>query len=91
MKKYKEDIEMAIILISNCKVVDKAHRDAYVTYIPIYNGKTMILVPRYCPEAWYLTIEGENKDGDICQITRQVSESEYKQVSIGQELKERSE
>lgn len=75
--------------LSNCKVVDKVHRNAYVTYVPIYNGKTMILLPRYCPEEWCLTIEGENKDGDICQRTIQVSESEYKQVSIGQEWTER--
>lgn len=71
--------------ISNCKVVDKVHRDAYTTYVPIYNGKVMILIPRYCPEVWYLTIEGENKDGDICRMTRQVDEATYEQAIVGQE------
>lgn len=75
--------------LSNCKVVDKAHKNAHVIFVPIYNGKTMMLLPQHWPEAWYLTIEGENKDGDICQRTIQVSESEYEQVSIGQEWTER--
>ena len=72
------------LLITNCKVVDKVHRNAYSTVVPIYNGKMVILIPQHHPERWYVTIEGEDEDGDICHMTVDVDEATYNQIVIGQ-------
>lgn len=72
------------VTLTNCKVVDKAHRNAYSTVVPICNGRTVILIPQYHPERWYVTIEGEDEDGDIRHITVDVDEAIYNQIVIGQ-------
>lgn len=76
--------------LTNCKVVDKERINAYMTMLPIYNGKTMIFVPQWHPEAWYLVVEGENEDGELRRTRVQVEEAVYEQTVIGQEWAERN-
>ena len=73
------------VTLTNCKVVDKVYRNAYSTVVPICTGKTVILIPQYHPEIWYVTIEGEDEDGDIHHMTIDVDEATYNQIVIGQE------
>ena len=71
--------------LSECKVVDKTYRPGYTTLIPMYNGKSVILIPQYHPDTWYITIEGKNSKGEIHQKIVQIDETTYHDINIGQE------
>lgn len=71
--------------IYECKVVDKQYQPARTAFMPVYNGKTIILLPTYYPEQYNIIIEGIDDKGEVHRRSVQVSPVDYENVVIGQE------
>lgn len=63
-------------------VIDKQYYSSYTTTNrTTVDGKTVI-TPRYVPEKYYFTIEGE-KNGEVVQYSFKVTAEEYNDYHIG--------
>ena len=74
--------------LHECKIVDKKYEPGRVVPLPVYNGKTVVLIPTYVPEEYNLIIEGIDEEGNAHKFRRQVSPADYEKAVIGQEWKE---
>lgn len=63
-------------------VVDKQYHAAYTTTTYTGTSKARMAVPKYHPERYVFTIEGD-KEGKTVQYTFDVTETQYEQYSIG--------
>jgi hypothetical protein len=67
-------------------VIDGHHEPArsWVSIMPIYTGKTMMMIPmiHFDDEDWIIIVEGEH-DGELRQETWYVSEAQYTNIEIG--------
>ena len=75
--------------LHDCKVVDKEYQPGMTILLPVYNGKSIQLIPSYQPERYYLIIEGVDEEGSAHSYKEQVSPIDYEQIKIGQEWEDR--
>ena len=70
--------------LHDCKIINKSYQNSYVTFIPIYNGKSFYYIPQYHSEQFYLIIEGQNDKDETKQYTETVPETTWNNIKINQ-------
>ena len=63
-------------------IVEKAHCPSHSTLMPVWTGKTIMLIPRAHPDRWLITVENENT-----KETLSISKDDWDRVQVGQTVK----
>ena len=71
--------------LSDCTVIDKQYHKPYTTFMPIYNGKSITVVPVYNPEKYVIVIEGTDSEGEQRTYPVVVSAVDYMEIEVGDE------
>lgn len=84
MKKYIL-LMLLLILLCGCKhqiskgvVVEKTHRNSWISIVPMYSGKTITYFPMYHPEEYLITVQDEESSEVFI-----VDVQEYQKYEVG--------
>lgn len=71
--------------LSDCTVIDKQYHKSYVTFMPVFNGQSIAMVPVHHPEEYVVIIEGTNDEGERRTYSVTVSAADYIETEVGDE------